>query len=144
MSVKTESSFDPFSFYSLFKSLNKDSNVREYVLNTSNSCHRIFISKNKNEKSKKIKMKHFPTTWVYNLLPILTMCYLNQMTEHRSVPSVCVMPFISIMFIHLAGMLICSHNRFIRTKCQIHSTHKIHRILINMLHDLYFNFLEDD
>lgn len=59
--------------------------------------------------------------------------------------SVCVWcTFINIMFIHLGEMLICRCNSFIRKKSQIHPTCIIHRIHINMLYGLDFNFSTDD
>lgn len=60
MPMEIGNSFDPLRFYSCFKSVSKDSHFRVDVLNTSNSCHKIFINKNeiKNEKSKK-EIKNF-------------------------------------------------------------------------------------
>ena len=40
-------SCDPLRFYSCFMLVSKSSNFRGYILDTSNSCHKIFIHKNK-------------------------------------------------------------------------------------------------
>lgn len=78
-------SFEPLRFYSCFKSISKDNNFREHTLNTSNSCCRIFISKNEINMRRKREIKTFPTTLVYKLFLTCTMFYLNKLIKQRKV-----------------------------------------------------------
>lgn len=69
MPVEIGSSFEPLRFYSCFKSIIKVSDFRVDVLNTSNTGHRIFISKTETKMKRAKEIKTFLTSLGLQPLP---------------------------------------------------------------------------